>query len=102
MSGWQSLAAEHKEKQRKAIPAEWTLTDDQIQTLVGDGTDKAGRLIELQSVRKSGLLSEEELSITEDYTATQLLDKIALRELKSVDVVTAFAKRAAIAQQLVG
>lgn len=47
-----------------------------------------------------GLLSKEELSLTEDYDAVDLAGAIAKGRLTSVSVVTAFAKRAAIAHQL--
>ncbi|KAH8892522.1 amidase [Thozetella sp. PMI_491] len=100
MSGWQEIAAAHRERQHNAIPTDWLLTADALQKLSGAGTEDAGKLIKLQAAQKAGLLSEIELDITENYTASQLLSKIAARELKSVDVVTAFAKRAAIAQQL--
>lgn len=49
---------------------------------------------------ESGLLSAEELAITEQ-TAAVLVDKLAKGELSSVQVTTAFCKRAAIAHQLV-
>ncbi|EEP82846.1 predicted protein [Uncinocarpus reesii 1704] len=50
--------------------------------------------------RTCGLLTPKELEITENYDATELLQKLAARELSSVQVTTAFAKRAAIAQQV--
>ncbi|KAG5929163.1 hypothetical protein E4U53_002516 [Claviceps sorghi] len=50
--------------------------------------------------RQCGLLSETELDITENYDATALAGAIASRRLTSVDVVSAFAKRALIAHQL--
>lgn len=49
-----------------------------------------------------GLLSPNELSITQDYEAPALVQALAARALTAVDVVTAFAKRAAIAHQLTG
>jgi len=51
--------------------------------------------------RTCGILSEKELDITENYDATALVEKMAKGEFKSVEVVTAFCKRAAIAQQCV-
>lgn len=47
-----------------------------------------------------GLLTAEELAITEDYDATALAEAIRTRKLTSEAVVTAFAKRAIIAHQL--
>ncbi|RFU79264.1 acetamidase [Trichoderma arundinaceum] len=50
--------------------------------------------------QQCGLLSPEELSITEKYDATTLAALIAEKKLTSVAVATAFAKRAIIAHQL--
>ncbi|OAQ74163.1 acetamidase [Pochonia chlamydosporia 170] len=50
--------------------------------------------------RQCGLLSDAELDITENYDAAALAEAISSRKLTSVDVVTAFAKRAIIAHQL--
>ncbi|KAJ4327287.1 hypothetical protein N0V84_002300 [Fusarium piperis] len=55
----------------------------------------------LDPVRKSGILNDLEIEITEKYSATRLVGKMARGDFKAVDVVTAFCKRAAIAQQLV-
>lgn len=101
MADWKTPAAAHRQKQLDAIPSEWLLTEQQIQALSGSGTKDSGRLVKLQVARKAGILSERELDITENYTATQLRDQIALGQLKSVDVTVALAKRAAIAQQFV-
>ncbi|EPY50597.1 acetamidase [Schizosaccharomyces cryophilus OY26] len=47
-----------------------------------------------------GLLSPRELELTEKYDATALADLIKERKTTSVELVTAFCKRAAVAQQL--
>jgi amidase len=47
-----------------------------------------------------GILSNEELEITENYDATALAAAIASRKFTAVAVVTAFSKRAIIAHQL--
>ncbi|KAM0559871.1 hypothetical protein ACHAPJ_003819 [Fusarium lateritium] len=47
-----------------------------------------------------GILSSEELAITEDYDAVSLLEAIANRKHTSVAVARAFCKRAIIAHQL--
>ncbi|PKK52696.1 hypothetical protein CI102_2428 [Trichoderma harzianum] len=49
-----------------------------------------------------GLLTPEELTITEDYDATALAGLIASKKLTAVAVATAFSKRAIIAHQLTG
>ncbi|KAJ7631586.1 amidase signature domain-containing protein [Mycena polygramma] len=54
-----------------------------------------------QAAEQSGLLTAEELDITApSMDATALLERIKARRLTAVQVVTAFAKRAAIAHQL--
>ncbi|UNI17103.1 Amidase [Purpureocillium takamizusanense] len=50
--------------------------------------------------RECGILSPEEIEITETYDATALASAIASRKLTAVAVATAFAKRAIIAHQL--
>lgn len=50
--------------------------------------------------RSCGLLTAEELDITENYDATALAAAILERKLTSVAVTTAFAKRSIIAHQL--
>ncbi|CAF0935664.1 unnamed protein product [Adineta ricciae] len=47
-----------------------------------------------------GLLSDDELNITENYTATQLVSAIAQGQLTSEQVIKAYLKRAGIAHQL--
>ncbi|KAH8816719.1 amidase signature domain-containing protein [Xylogone sp. PMI_703] len=51
-------------------------------------------------IENSSILSEEELRITQDYTAADLLHKLADGTLTSVAVTRSYCKRAAIAQQL--
>lgn len=50
--------------------------------------------------RECGILSPAEIAITEQHDATSLAEAIRTRKLTSVEVVTAFAKRAIIAHQL--
>ncbi|KAI1068702.1 hypothetical protein LB507_006217 [Fusarium sp. FIESC RH6] len=50
--------------------------------------------------RTCGILTEQELDITENYDATALAAAIASKKFTSVAVVTAFAKRAIVAHQL--
>lgn len=50
--------------------------------------------------RECGILTSDELNITENYDAVALAHAIASKELTAVAVATAFAKRAIIAHQL--
>lgn len=47
-----------------------------------------------------GLLTPEEVNITEKYDATGLAEAVATKSLSAVEVATAFSKRAIIAHQL--
>lgn len=92
-SNWQDFVAQKQRECGQKIPREWVLS--------GDILDRPPRLLEYDLPRRSGLLSENELDITENYTASQLLVKLASGRVSSLDVTTAFCKRSAIAQQVV-
>lgn len=93
---WRIAVAEKRKKLEKLIPSEWRLSEDVI------ASHKAnGKLIEANVPRTCSFVSEAEIQITENFTATQLLQKLAAGDLSSLEVTTAFCKRAAIAQQLV-
>ncbi|KAK7733031.1 hypothetical protein SLS53_008360 [Cytospora paraplurivora] len=88
---WQEIAAMKKAEQLSRIPKEWILSGTGLPT-------DAVHLCPVASL--SGILSARELAITGSaYDATALLAKIADGTFTSVEVVTAFCKRAAVAQQ---
>jgi amidase len=91
---WQDLVAQKQRESKQKIPREWVLSGDLL-------TDLPQRLLEYDVPRRSGLLSETELDLTENYTASQLLVSLASGRVSALDVATAFCKRAAIAQQVV-
>ena len=94
---WQILAANKHKQCEDSIPIEWRLPEHlQLGSL-----DDNLHLLAADIPRRSGLLSEDELAITEKYSAAQLAQKLAVAEFSSVTVTKAFCKRAAIAQQLV-
>lgn len=84
-------AAKKRALQSSKIPESWRLTPVPA---VEDAVDA------LQYIRTSGKLTAEELEITETTDAAALVKKLATGALSSVQVVSAFAKRAAIAHQL--
>ena len=88
---WQDIARRKKEEQNTKIPKEWLLPSKPSPNL--------NTVVDVP--RRCGLLSENELFITEEHDATALVEKLAKRKLSSEEVVTAFCKRAAIAHQLV-
>lgn len=86
-STWEEKAADKRARINDSIPKEWRIqklpTEDSV----------------LDFPAKSGILSNEELSITQS-SASDLVKKLAHGELKSVEVTVAFCKRAALAHQL--
>ncbi|KAH7029548.1 Acetamidase [Microdochium trichocladiopsis] len=84
---WEDLARDKRERLAAKIPTEWRLKE--LPT-----TDSV-----IDFPRASGLLSATEIGITET-SASSLVADLAAGRLKSVNVVLAFCKRAAIAQQL--
>ncbi|KAI9746634.1 MAG: hypothetical protein M1818_000348 [Claussenomyces sp. TS43310] len=89
---WQEIHAAKKVEQLERIPAEWRLSEASLPT--------AG-IVDLRPIAEScGLLSPQELVITRDYDATALIAAIADGTYTAVEVVKAFCKRAAVAQQV--
>ncbi|KAI3536222.1 acetamidase [Colletotrichum abscissum] len=87
---WKLRVAQKRAEQYAKIPVGWRI--DQTVPPPKD-TDTF--------LRSSGVLSAEELACTEVEDIQVLLEQIATRKLSAVQVLKAFAKRAAIAQQLV-
>ncbi|KAF2857881.1 amidase [Piedraia hortae CBS 480.64] len=87
---WKEIAAQKQKQRDERIPKEWKLSSlpPQEKTNV------------LDIPHRSGILTSEELRITESYDASDLVTQLASGRLKSVEVTTAFCKRAAIAQQV--
>ncbi|KAK4938222.1 hypothetical protein LTR10_021295 [Elasticomyces elasticus] len=86
---WQEIRDAKKAEQAARIPPEWKLKQNPPE--------------ETRDLRpyayKSGILSDRELEIT-DLDATSLIERIANGSYTVVEVVTAYCKRAALAQQL--
>lgn len=89
MSTWQELVAEKKRRQTASIPKEWLIAPPADDVL--DVTDVPSTC---------GLLSARELEITAVSEVAILLNKLATGEWSSVEVTTAFCKRAIVAHQL--
>ncbi|KAH8716848.1 amidase signature domain-containing protein [Phaeosphaeriaceae sp. PMI808] len=96
IASWQDLAKAKRESVAAKIPQDWLLP-----TSLSSKYTETSTLNVLDVPRTCGLLTEKELDITENYDATALVQLMAAGKLKSIDVVTAFCKRAAIAQQCV-
>jgi amidase len=85
---WEKVAAEKKARIAASIPQEWRIK-----------TEPTGLSV-MDYPKKSGIMSADELSITES-SAVDLVKRMAAGNLTSVEVTTAFCKRAALAHQLV-
>jgi len=79
---WQSIAQRKQAQLAASIPEEWRLKRK----------PGANRNNVLDVPRECGLLTKEELEITENYDATDLVREMASGRLKSEDVATAFCK----------
>ncbi|KAI9740487.1 MAG: hypothetical protein M1834_005067 [Cirrosporium novae-zelandiae] len=87
--GWKLAIQKRRAEQAEAIPPEWRLKSIpefvNANFIIGD----------------CGILTPEEVEITNITDAKVTLSKIASGELSCVTVTTAFCKRAAVAQQLI-
>jgi amidase len=90
-STWQGISKCKKEEQWNRIPKEYRLPN---------GFNVPTKNV-LDVPRTCGLMSQKELDITENFDATALAQELAAGRLKSVEVVQAFCKRAAIVHQVV-
>ncbi|RDW71681.1 hypothetical protein BP5796_07715 [Coleophoma crateriformis] len=94
-ASWQEIAAKKRAAAFSKIPKEWLLPESYAQKY------NAKTPVSVLGVpRECGILSAADLDITEKYDAVALAEQVAAGKIKSVDVATAFSKRAAIAQQL--
>lgn len=100
---WQSKVADKRARCQQAIPEAWNLSESLLKSLPERSNlwKTNTNLMSLDIPRRSGILTERELKITETYKVSALLEGLASGELTSSEVTLAFSKRAAIAQQLV-
>ena len=87
---WKEIASGKKCQQQESIPNDWLISPPPVEQL--DVTQVPG---------SCGLLARKELEITETVDVADLLRKLSAGEWSSVEVTTAFYKRAIVAQQLV-
>lgn len=87
---WKRICSAKKAAQSASIPSGWIIdVPSETETNV------------LGVPARCGLLSQRELVITETTDVAYLLERLHSMEWSSVEVTTAFYKRAIIAQQLV-
>jgi amidase len=91
-TNWEAEAKKAQEILAHSIPKQWLAPSDKF--------PPADQLNVEGFPRKSGILSEEDLAIT-DMSATALVEKMGRGELTAESVVTAFLRRAVLGHQLV-
>lgn len=84
------------------IPKDWLLPTSVLEALQTPLESHPNRLIDMDIPRRSGVMSERELDITENHTVGGLLQNLRSGAMTSLEVTVAFSKRAVLAQQLVG
>ena len=89
-ANWRQLAEDKRKRRDDLLPSQWILSNPPPTSLL-DVTDIP---------EQSRILTEKEVEIT-NTLVEGLLEKIANKIWSAVEVTTAFAKRAIIAQQLV-
>lgn len=89
-SGWEALVSDKRKRQAESIPKEWIIQQP-----------PEDRLDVREVPKECGLLTSRELQITELDDVEALLRNIAAGKWSSVEVMTAYYKRAIIAHQLV-
>lgn len=86
---WKQTVQQKRSLQLAAIPPSWQLP-----------TPIPTSQITLETIRSCNILTPQELEWTETTDVAKLLSLLASREVSSVQLTTAFCKRATIAQQL--
>lgn len=94
MSHWKIRAVEKRRQQYESIPVQWRIPQEKLPTSPTLNTQ--------QWIQSSDLLSKAEHELLSITDGRELQQKLVLREINAVEVVTAFCKSAAIAQQLTG
>ncbi|KAF2792383.1 amidase [Melanomma pulvis-pyrius CBS 109.77] len=100
VESWQTKVAAKQKSCFEKIPKEWLLSTSIMDLLQTPLSSTPNRLIQMDIPRKSGIMSERELDVTEKYTVGELLEGLRTGKMTSLEVTIAFSKRAAIAQQL--
>ncbi|OJD12314.1 hypothetical protein AJ78_07062 [Emergomyces pasteurianus Ep9510] len=90
MVHWKEIVREKRQSQAESIPSSWRL-----QSIPADFVSS------IDVIESCAILSDKEKNITNSTDASLLLGKLATGELSSLEVTTAFCKRAAIAHQLI-
>ncbi|KAH7116560.1 amidase signature domain-containing protein [Dactylonectria estremocensis] len=97
---WAAKVALKYEECQALIPEAWRIPSEILASLQAPWEKNPNDLIALDVARRSGILSERELEITEKHNVASLLNALASGSFAAEEVTIAFSKRAALAQQL--
>ncbi|KAL2831783.1 amidase signature domain-containing protein [Aspergillus cavernicola] len=89
---WKPTVLQKRLTQLQSIPSPWHLPQSTI----------SSPATPLDTIRTCGILSSQELQWTEIDDVTELVHLLASRQVTSLQLTTAFCKRAAVAQQMTG
>ncbi|KAJ5604252.1 Amidase [Penicillium hordei] len=98
---WQEKAAKKRQECASKLPQGWKFSEQFMAGFQAPISKHKNDFIRTEAIRKSGILTDRELKITENYTVTSLITALADGTLTSAEVTLAYCKRAALAQQLV-
>lgn len=93
-AAWEEIVTSKRQALKNAIPAEWVIPPASLPPIEKVDVDLSN------FIAQSGFFSNSEVEILSS-SAAQLLPRLAMGELSSEQVTTAFCKSAAVAQQLV-
>lgn len=81
---WESIRVRKLEEQKSRIPQEWLIARERLPS------DDVLNVVDVP--RTCGILSPQELRITEDFDARSLAAAIRSRQLSALEVTIAFCK----------
>ncbi|KAJ5107681.1 Amidase [Penicillium angulare] len=100
-NSWEEKAAKKRNECAAKIPSEWRVSEQFMARFQAPLSNNKNDLIRTKAIREAGILTSRELSITEDYTVSDLISALDNGGLTSTEVTVAYCKRAAVAHQLV-
>lgn len=96
IADWQTLASSKRSELFSKIPSNWHLPS----SLTAQFSETSPISV-IDVPATCGLMTPRELDLTSNYDATALVELMTTGRATSVEIVSAFCKRAAIAQQCV-
>ncbi|KAK2038704.1 amidase [Colletotrichum somersetense] len=95
-ASWKAIARRKQDERAARIPSKWHIPSDVVPKDPPRHQDGPQNVLDMPR----RFLTEAEISITESYSISTLLEAILSRSLSSAEVVEAYCHRAAVAHQL--